>query len=317
MKDLRPFTQGSFEALPDSPRLPHAYNDSVGHDVAVCTPRMGDVRAHVRVIGQGPPLLLVHGLMTSSYSFRYVMGPLSKRFTLYVPDLPGAGRSAWVPEAPFDPAAMAEWLVELQRALGIRGERVLGNSMGGYLCMHMALSDPACMSSLVNIHSPGVPEPRLYALSAALRMPGVAAGLAAYVQRAPLRFAHKNVHYWDESLKSLEEARAYGAPLGDPQGAKCFVKFLRETMAIRHIRAFYSILQERHRRGEAFVVPLQLVYARQDPMVPPRFGPELSRLTGAELVFIEEGSHFAHVDAVDELLPHLLRFWAQPAEARA
>jgi len=278
--------------------------------VLVNTAAMGAVRAHVRVMGSGPPVLLVHGLMTSSYSFRYLMGALSQRFTLYVPDLPGAGQSDWPVQASFAPRVLAGWLIELQRSLGIRGGRVLGNSMGGYLSMHMALMDPASMSSLVNIHSPGVPEARLYALAAALRVPGVGAALAAYVQRDPLRFAHKNVHYWDESLKSLEEARTYGAPLGAPDGARCFVKFLRETMGIAHVRAFYKELSERKASGLSFPVPMQLVYARKDPMVPPRFGQEFAALTGAELCFIERGSHFAHVDALDELLPHILRFWA-------
>jgi pimeloyl-ACP methyl ester carboxylesterase len=63
-------------------------------------------------------------------------------------------------------------------------------------------------------------------------------------------------------------------------------------------------------RGEPFPAPLMLLYARQDPMVPPRNGAELHALVpGARMVWIEQSSHFAHVDTpervVDEVLPFL------------
>ena len=51
----------------------------------------------------------------------------------------------------------------------IRGGDVVGNSVGGYLCMHLALDDPAAMRRLVNIHSPGAPMARLFASCPAIR----------------------------------------------------------------------------------------------------------------------------------------------------
>jgi hypothetical protein len=53
-----------------------------------------------------------------------------------------------------------------------------------------------------------------------------------------------------------------------------------------------------------------LLYARRDPMVPPRFGPILAELTRAPLVWLEEGSHFAHVDALHRFLPPVEAFLA-------
>ncbi len=266
------------------------------------------MRAHVRVHGSGPALLLVHGLMTSSYSWRYVLEPLGRRYTLYVPDLPGAGRSDRPLGARYSPEALVEWLAALQRALGIRGERVIGNSMGGYLCMRLALSDPESIARLVNVHSPGVPEARLYALGAALAVPGTQAILARWIRRRPLRWAHANVHYWDESLKSLEEAHEYGDPLATPDGVRAFIKYLDETMAVGPIRDFQRQLLARQARGEGFPVPLLHLYARRDPMVPPRFGEILAARTGADIVWLDEGSHFAHVDAVERFLPPVLAF---------
>jgi pimeloyl-ACP methyl ester carboxylesterase len=52
------------------------------------------------------------------------------------------------------------------------------------------------------------------------------------------------------------------------------------------------------------------MYARRDPMVPPRFGHVLAERTGAPLVWLDDASHFAHVDAIDRFLPPVLEFLA-------
>src|SRR5215472_12666072 len=203
---IRPFRRGPFERLPERPRRPHPYFETRVEEVTVESPELGRVRTHVRVHGSGPPLLLVHGLMTTSYSWRYVLEPLGRHYTLYVSDLPGAGRSARPLGPAYHPQALAAWLGALGRALGIRGCRVIGNSMGGYLTLRLALSDPGALARLVNVHSPGIAEARLYALAAALAVPGIRPMLSWWIGREPLRWAHAHVHYWDESLKSLEEA---------------------------------------------------------------------------------------------------------------
>lgn len=300
-----------FEELPELPRVPHPWNETVGRTLAIETPALGRCDAHVRTYGKGPPLLLVHGLMTSSYSWRYVLAPLGERFTLYMPDLPGNGASARPLDRRYHPEAFAEWLGAVQDALGIRGCPVIGNSMGGYLCMRLALRDPGAMSKLVNLHSPGIPEWRLDALRAVFAIPGARRGLAWWVRRKPERWAHAHVHYHDESLKSLEEARAYGEPLASVDGSRAFVKHLSETMAPGPVREFARTLAARRDRGEAFPVPLLLLYAEHDVMVPARFGDEMAKLVpGAKLERMRDASHFAHVDAVERFVPPVLGFLA-------
>lgn len=301
-----PFHRGRFEDLPERPRVPHPYFETRAERVPVTTPVLGTLSAHVRVHGSGPPLLLVHGLMTSSYSWRYVLEPLGQHFTVYAPDLPGAGQSE--PAPAYAPQACADWIGALQLALGIRGCRVVGNSMGGYLCMRLALSDPEAMGRLLNVHSPGVPEARLAALRVALAIPGARAALRWRVQRDVLRWAHANVHYFDESLKSLEEAHAYGDPLATEGGFAAFLGYLGQTMSLGPIQEFHATLRERRARSQPFPVPLVHLYAPSDPMVPSRFGPILAEATGAPLVWIEDASHFMHVDAVERFLPPALEF---------
>ncbi len=302
-----PFEQMPFDVLPEHPRRPHGFGDTEAIDVQLSSKVLGAMRVHVRKHGDGPPVLLIHGLMTSSYSWRYVFEPLGEHYTCYALDLPANGRSGRPMEPRYSPVALARWLIEVQHALGIHGCRVIGNSMGGYLAMTMAMQDSTCMRCLVNLHSPGVPEARLWALKLALAIPGVQGILRRVIMRKPLRWAHRHVHYYDETYKSLEEAREYGDLLGEPDGAQGLIKYLAETMDVVPMRRFQDSLRQR----EAFPVPLLLMYAEEDPMVPPRFGNVFAaRLPDAKLVWLSGASHFAHVDATERFLPPVLEFLA-------
>ena len=125
-------------------------------------------------------------------------------------------------------------------------------------------------------------------------------------RRDPERWVHKNVHYWDETLKSKEEHREYAAPLRTPDGVRAFYRMLAETLAPGAMSAF---VKELARLDGRFPIPLQLLYAKEDPMVPPIVGDRLrALLPTAEYARLERGSHFAHVDAPDLFLALALPF---------
>ena len=120
------------------------------------------------------------------------------------------------------------------------------------------------------------------------------------IHRDPLRWAHRNVHYYDESLKSLEEAREYAAPLSTAEGSRAFARILKETMDPSELRRFVAQLETLRDSDQSFPVPLKLVYAARDPMVPASVGRAMERLVpGADMVWMAEASHFAHVDAAE------------------
>jgi pimeloyl-ACP methyl ester carboxylesterase len=313
MNASRPFRRGPFGELPATPRIAHRFWEMDSREVAVPTARLGDVTLHVRTAGEGPPLLLVHGLMTSSYSFRHVVERLGETHHVVVPDLPGAGRSAAVGR-PLTPGALVEVLLGLVDALAIRGCLCVGNSMGGYLCLRAALADPGAFSALVDVHSPGIPMPRLWLLHAAMSVGPGKALFDALVRIDPRRWVHRNVHYRDESLKSLEEAEEYGAPLRTRAGRDAFGSYLRDALDPREMRDLVRQLEARRQAGTPFPIPLALLYSTEDPMVPPRVGRELARLIpSAEAIWLEESSHFCHVDTPDRFVDATLGFFARVA----
>ncbi len=305
---LEPFEQLPFSGLPREPRIPHDYFAWPARDVRVVSRHFGAHRVRVRELGEGPPLLLLHGLMTSSYSFRYVGAALAARFRVYVPDFVGAGESD-MPDVRYGVTELASWIAELQGALGIRGCDVVANSMAGYLAMRLALDDPQAIGRLVNVHSPGIVLPRLHALHVAMGLPRSESVLRAAVRLDPLRWVHRNVHYYDETLKSLEECRVYAAPLRTDEGLHAFARVLRETMAPASMKTFTADLEVLRRAGEPFPVDMLMLYAERDPMVPAEVGEQLRALVpSARFEWVREASHFMHVDAVPRFLAPTLGF---------
>jgi pimeloyl-ACP methyl ester carboxylesterase len=310
---LPPFRRVPFASLPAAPRRPHPYADAPARSVVVDSRGFGRTRVHVRELGSGPPLLLIHGLMTSSYSWRYVLEPLAAHHRLIIPDLPGAGRSA-MPDRPYTAAALAEFVGELIDTLGLRGCAAVGNSLGGFLCMRLALDDAGALSRLVNIHAPCFPIPRIRALAAALALPGAQALVRRVIATDPERWVWRNVHYFDETLKSREETAEYGAPLSRDDGRRAFLHYLADTMAPAGFASFVRDLETR--RGQPFPVPLLLLYSRTDPLVPPITGERLHALIpDARLEWLDDTSHFAHVDSPERVVPLLASFLADDSPA--
>ncbi len=307
-----PFRQLRFEDVPELPVVPHPWAKAAARDVTIETAELGKTRIALREFGDGPPLLLVHGLMTAGYSFRYVLPLLGAKYRLIVPDLPGAGASDH-PDVNLAPDVLARAILALIDALGIRGCAVVGNSMGGYLCMRAALIDPGAISRLVNLHSPGLPTARMVALRWALRLLPARAIVDRLVRRDPERWVHRNVHYYDESLKSREEHREFAAPLRTRAGRTTFYRNLRDTLDVREMRAFAAAL-----RAKPFPIPLLLVYAERDPVVPPIVGDRLRALVpAAQFVRLANASHFAHVDAAERFVAAIEPFVAAPTAGRS
>lgn len=106
---------------------------------------------HVRCYGDGPPLLLIHGLGSSGDDWAFQIPPMAQRHQLIVPDLSGCGRSP-----AHGTASIAGWAQELlgwMERRGIDSTAVVGYSMGGAVALEMALQAPARVQRLATINS--------------------------------------------------------------------------------------------------------------------------------------------------------------------
>jgi pimeloyl-ACP methyl ester carboxylesterase len=91
--------------------------------------------------GSGPPLVLLHGLLGYSFSWRFNYAALGSLATVYAPDVLGAGFSDRDPELDCSLRASAARLLEAMDTLGLRDTDLLGTSHGGAVAVFAAALD--------------------------------------------------------------------------------------------------------------------------------------------------------------------------------
>jgi pimeloyl-ACP methyl ester carboxylesterase len=116
-------------------------------------------RIHYEVEGppDGPPVLLVHGLGGRAEDWRNLAPYLAKAgFRVYLPDLPGYGRSARPADFSYSVHDEAIALLQLMDALHLRQVDLGGWSMGGAIVQHLAADHPDRVRRLMLFDSAGL-----------------------------------------------------------------------------------------------------------------------------------------------------------------
>lgn len=99
--------------------------------------------------GSGPALLLLHGLLGYSFSWRFVLPALSASATLYAPDLLGTGFSERPPGLDCSLRASAQRLLRFLDEIGVGSVDLLGTSHGGAVVMMAAALAPERVRRLI------------------------------------------------------------------------------------------------------------------------------------------------------------------------
>lgn len=105
------------------------------------------MRLNLVEAGDGPPVILLHGLFGAAQNWGAVQRHLAARHRVLALDLRNHGASRRA--AAMDYPAMAADVAETMRAMGAAPAAVIGHSMGGKVAMALALTEPSLVSRLV------------------------------------------------------------------------------------------------------------------------------------------------------------------------
>jgi pimeloyl-ACP methyl ester carboxylesterase len=111
-------------------------------------------RTYYRVAGSGPPLLLLHGMAMSSYSWRRNTPALAGHFTVYAPDIRGFGYSD-KPRGEYTNRELAGWTSEFLKAVGVQRAGVIGHSMGGEVALWLGIDHPDQVARILTVGATG------------------------------------------------------------------------------------------------------------------------------------------------------------------
>ena len=129
----------------------------------------GHERAFVK-IGQGPALLLLHGLGCDHTTWLPVMHELARHYTVIAPDLLGHGVSA-KPRADYSVGGYANGMRDLLTVLNVDKVTVVGHSFGGGIAMQFAYQFPERTERMILI-APGGLGPEVTRFIRAVTLPG-------------------------------------------------------------------------------------------------------------------------------------------------
>jgi pimeloyl-ACP methyl ester carboxylesterase len=206
------------------------------------------------------------------------------------------------------PQSVATFLDALVSTLQIEPPYVIGNSLGGYQALWFAILYPAQVRKLIVMHAPGILQLQSLALRVLLASPIGRALFRKRISRDPEGFVAQNIHYYDPTIMSREEAREYSSIFRDPARMDVFIRIFRESFDPRHMRELVERLSIMKHNGQ-MLVPIRLFWAKQDVLVPDAFGHRYQKLLpSAELVWFDHAGHFLQVDDPARTVREIMRF---------
>jgi pimeloyl-ACP methyl ester carboxylesterase len=259
-----------------------------------------------RAAGDGPLILLVHGITSSCQTWDRVIPGLARRHAVLAPDLAGHGASD-KPRGDYSLGAHASGLRDLMVALGHERATLVGHSLGGGIAMQFAYQFPELCERLVLVDSGGLGRevsPLLRAatlpgselvlpLLAASRLLDAGALLGSALGRVGLRFG-----------TDLEEiARGHGT-LSDAGSRAAFLHTLRSVVDPGGQR-----VNATNRLYLAAGMPLQLIWGERDSIIPVAHARAAhKRLPGSRLAVFSRSGHFPQLDEPERFLEALIDF---------
>jgi pimeloyl-ACP methyl ester carboxylesterase len=279
---------------------------------SVKTPH-GTVRLAVQEMGAGAPLLLLHGLGTSSFTWRHMMPELARTHRVIAVDLRGFGMSDKPLDDRYAIQDQAEVLEAFIRQENLRNVTVAGHSFGGGVALALAVKlqreAPGRLRSLVLIDTIAYrqPVPIFFQI---LQAPVLAdIGLALVPPEVQAEQALK-IAFYDKSKVTPEAVREYAAPLESAEGKHA----LRATVS----RIVPEDIDEFTAKYKTLDLPVKLIWCAEDRIVPLEFGKRLDQeLPRSELTVLSGCGHMPQEEKPAETLQAMKGFLAKQAARRS
>jgi pimeloyl-ACP methyl ester carboxylesterase len=243
--------------------------------------------------GEGPVLLLIHGMAGTCENWRGVIESLARHHTVIAPDLPGHGLSAGGP-GDYSLGNLAAGLRDLLLVLGHERATLVGHSLGGGIAMQFSYQFPEMVERLVLVSSGGLglevsPVLRAAALPGADLFIAVTASTGQKIGDAVGRGLSKVG--MKPAADVAEVARGYGS-LAEPDRRKAFLATLRSVVGTKGQR-----ISAADRFYLAEEVPMLIVWGARDPIIPVSHGEDANRaLPGSRLEIFEDTGHLPQIE---------------------
>ena len=274
--------------------------------VEECESRVAGHRMRYLRAGSGPAVVLLHGLMGYSFSFRFNIPELAKHFTVYAPDMLGIGFSDRPPHLDYSLRANAERILEWLDLISVSSLNLLGTSHGGGVATTVAALavdnrapriERLMLVAAINPWS-AIGKKRVALLSTAI-------GTGVFRRSFPHLLAVHSFFlkrmYGDPRRVTSETLEGYAAPLAQHGGADYGLGVVRTW--VDDVQCLQSMYPKLHG------IPTLLIWGDRDVAVSPASAHKLHEaLPGSELVMLSGIGHLPYEECPDHFNRILLEF---------
>jgi pimeloyl-ACP methyl ester carboxylesterase len=249
-------------------------------------------RRAFRMAGNGPVVLLIHGIGDSSETWAPVIPGLARHYRVIAPDLLGHGHSD-KPRGDYSIGGYANGMRDLLSVLGVDRATLVGHSLGGGVAMQFAYQYPDHCERLVLVSTGGVGR-EVHPALRLVSMPN--AGLGLNVLRLPAarltaRIGAKVLNRLgtDLGLDAEDLLRVFDS-MPDRTSRAAVIRTLRAVVD-RHGQMVTML--DRCYLGRS--LPTLLVWGARDPIIPVAHAHIAhAALPASRLEIIESAGHFPH-----------------------
>jgi pimeloyl-ACP methyl ester carboxylesterase len=258
------------------------------------------------VLGEGPPVILVHGTPMRSYLWRNVVPALVESHSVYVYDLLGYGESEKREGQDVSIPAQSRVLGELVEAWRLEEPAIAGHDIGGSIVLRAHLLEE-------------VPFGGIAVLDAVVRAPWLSRPMSTtwHVREYPEAYRAMPDHLFKAFLS------AYLGETNSRLGEEAFETYLAPWQGEEGRRAFVrqALQSEEQHTGElvpllgSIEVPVRIVWGEEDGWLDPSQAPRLrEEIPNSELWTIPGAGHFVMEDAPEEVARILTGFFSENGE---
>lgn len=267
----------------------------------------GGVRSFVRAQGEGEPIVLFHGIPSSSFLYRKVIPPLAARgFRALAFDWPGLGLAARPADFDYTFRGLGCWAVEAVNALGLERFHLVVHDAGGPIGFEMAATMPARIRSLTVLNTvvdlDSVPFPmEFYARFA------TGEHWPALPPRRATRELLYRVGIRNRDATPPEEVDVYRELVLREDNGRAYLQLMRNLDGTRKQGANYAHVVN----SRQVPYPVQVIWAADDVTLPlGRHGWKAREAAGLNTIQTLPGKHFFQEDMAPEIAATVATFAA-------
>jgi pimeloyl-ACP methyl ester carboxylesterase len=246
-----------------------------------------------------PPIILIHGFASSTFTWKKIMPELAKSYHVFAIDVPGFGFSDKPEDFPYGGEGYGKTVLNFMDQKKIEKAIFVGNSMGGYISLWIAIHHPERITRLVLIDALGYPKesPGLIALASKGWLQPIS---KPFIGKPMLKMALKQVYY-NDALVTPELVEEYGRPFKTPN-AKAVPFWLFKNLSMEHVT-------EDAGKIPTIKIPTLIIWGENDAWIPPEHAKLFHRdIQGSKMIMLPQCGHVPQEEKPEVVLEAILEF---------